>query len=98
MLILIGAVPERLVHGHQSRLLFPTSLAPPGPAIGFSAATLIQGTPVSTGVKGSPVPARASVSLQRNDYESHKEEEDRWLRNVHEILLDTEIVAPKNIS
>ena len=44
MLILIGAVPERLVHGHQSRLLFPTSLAPPGPAIGFSTATLIQGT------------------------------------------------------
>ena len=25
-------MPERLVHGHQSRLLFPTSLAPPGPA------------------------------------------------------------------
>ena len=44
--------------------------------------------PVSTGVKGSPVPAGASVSLQRNDYESHKEEEDRWLRNVHEIILD----------
>ena len=43
MLILIGALPERLVHGHQSRLLFPTSLAPPGPAIGFSTATLIQG-------------------------------------------------------
>ena len=43
MLILIGAVPERLVHGHQSRLHFPTSLAPPGPAIGFSTATLIQG-------------------------------------------------------
>ena len=42
MLILIGVVPERLVHGHQSRLLFPTSLAPPGPAIGFSTATLIQ--------------------------------------------------------
>ena len=53
--------------------------------------------PVSTGVKGSPVPAGASVSLQRNDYESHKEE-DRWLRNVYEILLDTEIEAPKNIS
>ena len=48
MLILIGAVPERLVHGHQSRLLFPTSLAPPGPAIGFSTATLIQGTPCQT--------------------------------------------------
>ena len=28
--------------------------------------------PISTGVKGSPVPAGASVSLQRNDYESHK--------------------------
>ena len=55
-------------------------------------------TPVSTGVKGSPVPAEASVSLQRNDYETHKEEEDRWLRNVHEILLDTEIEVPKNIS
>ena len=54
--------------------------------------------PVCTGVKGSPVPAGASVSLQRNDYESHKEEEDRWLRNVHEILLDTEIEVPKNIS
>ena len=54
--------------------------------------------PISTGVKGSPVPAGASVSLQRNDYKSHKEEEDRWLRNVHEILLDTEIEAPKNIS
>ena len=54
--------------------------------------------PVSTGVKGSPVPAGASVSLQRNGYESHKEEEDRWLRNVHEILLDTEIEAPKNVS
>ena len=54
--------------------------------------------PISTGVKGSPVPAGASVSLQTNDYEPHKEEEDRWLRNVHEILLDTEIEAPKNIS
>ena len=53
--------------------------------------------PVSTGVKGSPLPAGASVSLQRYDYESHKEEEDRWLRNVHEILLDTEIEEPKNI-
>ena len=52
---------------------------------------------VSAGDKGSPIPAGASVSLQRNDYESHKEEEDRWLRNVHEILLDTEIEAPKNI-
>ena len=47
--------------------------------------------------EGSPVPAGASVSFQRNDYESYKEE-DRWLRNVHEILLDTEIEAPKNIS
>ena len=53
--------------------------------------------PVSIGVKDSPVPAGASVSLQRNDYESHKEEEDRWLRIVHEILLDTEIEAPNNI-
>ena len=44
MLILIGAVPERLVHSDQSRPLFPTSLAPPGPTIGFSTATLIQGT------------------------------------------------------
>ena len=43
MLILIGAVPERLVHGDQSRPLLPSSLAPPGPAVGFSAATLIQG-------------------------------------------------------
>ena len=42
MLILIGAVPERLVHGDQSRLLVPSSLAPPGPAVGFSTATLIQ--------------------------------------------------------
>ena len=42
--------------------------------------------PVSTGAKDSPVPAGASVSLQRNDCKSHKEEEDRWLRNVHEIL------------
>ena len=41
--------------------------------------------------EGSPVPAGASVRLQRNDYESHKEEEDRWLRNVREILLDTEM-------
>ena len=48
MLILIGAVPERLVHGDQSRPLFPTSLAPPGPAIGFSTATLIQGNPSLT--------------------------------------------------
>ena len=54
--------------------------------------------PVSIGVKGSPVPAGASVSLQRNAYESHKEEEDRWLRNVHKIILNTEIEAPKNIS
>ena len=43
MLILIGAVPERLVHGDQSRPLLPSSLAPPGPAVGFSTATLIQG-------------------------------------------------------
>ena len=43
MLILIGAVPERLVHSDQSRPLLPSSLAPPGPAIGFSTATLIQG-------------------------------------------------------
>ena len=54
--------------------------------------------PVSTGVKGSPIPAGASVTLQRNDYEYHKEEEDRWLRNVHGILLCTEIEVPKNIS
>ena len=54
--------------------------------------------PPEIGVKVSPVPAGASVSLQRNDYESQKEKEDRWLRNVHEILLDTEIEAPKNIS
>ena len=52
----------------------------------------------SVGVKGSPVPPGASVSLQINDYESHKEEEDKWLRNVQEILLDTEIEVPKNIS
>ena len=44
MLILIGAVPERLVHGDQSRPLLPSSLAPPGPAVGFSTATLIQGS------------------------------------------------------
>ena len=44
MLILIGAVPERLVHGDQSRPLLPSSLAPPGPAVGLSTATLIQGT------------------------------------------------------
>ena len=43
MLILIGAVPERLVHGDQSRSLLPSSLALPGPAVGFSTATLIQG-------------------------------------------------------
>ena len=44
MLILIGAVPERLVHGDQSRPLLPSSLAPPGPAVGLSTATLIQGS------------------------------------------------------
>ena len=33
--------------------------------------------PVSVGVKGSPVPAGVFVSLQTNDYKSHKEEEDR---------------------
>ena len=43
MLILIGAVPERLVHGDQSRPLVLSSLAPPGLAVGFSTATLIQG-------------------------------------------------------
>ena len=50
--------------------------------------------PVSIGVKGPPVPVGASVSLERNDHKSHKEEEERWLRNVHEILLDTEIEVP----
>ena len=54
--------------------------------------------PVSVGVKGSPVPAGTPVSLQRNDYKSHKEEENRWLKNVHETLLDPETEAPKNIS
>ena len=44
MLILIGAVPERLLHGDQSRPFLPSSLAPPGPAIGFSTMTLIQGS------------------------------------------------------
>ena len=54
--------------------------------------------PVSVGVKGSPVPAGTPVSLQRKDYKSHKEEENRWLKNVYETLLDPEIEAPKNIS
>ena len=53
---------------------------------------------VSIGVKGSSVPAGVSVSLQTNDHKFHKEEEDRWLRNVHEMLLDIQIEAPKNIS
>ena len=48
MLILIGAVPERLVHGDQSGPFLPSSLAPPGPAVGFSTATLIQGSYTTT--------------------------------------------------
>ena len=50
MLILIGAVPERLVHGDQSGPLLPSSLAPPGPTVSFSTATLIQGTAEGTAV------------------------------------------------
>ena len=54
--------------------------------------------PVSVGVEGLPVPAGTPVNLQRNDYKSHEEEENRWLKNVYETLLDPEIEAPKNIS
>ena len=54
MLILIGAVPERLVHGDQSRPLLPSSLALPGPAVGFSTATLIQGSSHEPGTVNYP--------------------------------------------
>ena len=75
MLILIGAVPERLVHGDQSRPLLPSSLAPPGPAVGFSTATLIQGS-----ING-PI-SRKSLVKSRNQNIFEKFKLNRNLRRI----------------
>ena len=63
---MIGAVPERLVHGDQSRPLLPSSLAPPGLAVGFSAATLIQGSTIQGVPKNF-----ARIRLTQNPYSGY---------------------------